>query len=194
MVEEEARALTKKKRAKKRTMDINKAVVIIQKLVRGFLARTRVKRMRDEELELLGLRFSTPGDQSSADRAHIKCTKIAEDLEKAKERRRQARRRNQTIYEEARVAIQQRLQLLEAPEMAERFKYQLRTWMLDVKEKTGKLPAMIPKAEAGGSRFFICPNQLSDEVHTSFMISPLPLQILFTRNFADARERSRGDR
>lgn len=47
--------------------------------------------------------------------------------------------------------------------MAEAFKFQARSWMLDVKERTGKLPD-VPKAEFGGSRFFICPDQLSDEV------------------------------
>ncbi|CAG7723536.1 unnamed protein product, partial [Allacma fusca] len=53
---------------------------------------------------------------------------------------------------EAEITIEARLRSLEAPEMAERMKWQIRTWALDVKEKTGKIPE-IPKAEHGGSKF-----------------------------------------
>ena len=120
--------------------------------------------MREQELELLGLKPPKPGVESAASIAGKICSSNEKEVEKAKERRRQARRRNQKVYEQAQEAIEQRLELLEAPEMEERFKFQIRTWMLDVKERTGKLPALIPKPEAGGTRYFICPNQLSPEV------------------------------
>jgi hypothetical protein len=139
----------------------------LQRVIRGFIARARVRRMRQEELELLGLRWATPNENSLHGRAQIKCKKEEEQLEKAKERRRLTRRRNEKLFEEAKVTITDRLRLIEAPEMAERFKFQLRTWMLDVKETTGKLPKLIPKADQGGSKFLICPNQLSEEVLNS---------------------------
>lgn len=123
-----------------------------------------MRRQREEELELLGIRWTTPNESSLRGRAQLKCLRNEEELERAKERRRVTRRRNQKLFEEAQITILNRLRLIEAPDMAEEFKFQLRTWMLDIKETTGKLPSQIPKAEFGGSRFFICPDQLSDEV------------------------------
>jgi len=120
--------------------------------------------MRDNELEFLGVKWSALGEESPNAILAKKCEKIKEKLGEADERRRKIRRRFQKEYEEAKVLIQKRLKILEGPQMAELFKYQLRTWMLDVKETKGKFPD-IPKAEWGGSRFEICPTSLPEEVY-----------------------------
>jgi chromatin segregation and condensation protein Rec8/ScpA/Scc1 (kleisin family) len=132
-----------------------------------------VRIRRNEELDLLGMRWIVDQDDNSRGVHRLKCKKDHDVLDNFKEWRRVTRRRNQTLYEDAQVTIFNRLKTLEAPEMAERFKYQLRNWILQVKEQTGKLPD-IPKANVGGSRFFICPNQLSDEVKYWVMLCLLP--------------------
>jgi hypothetical protein len=125
--------------------------------------------MRQEELELLGLCWTYPNEHSLQGRAQLKCKREEVELEKARERMRLTRRRNEKLFEEAKVIITNRLRLLEAPDMAEKFKFQIRSWLLDVKESSGKLPD-IPKAEFGGSKFVICPSALSNEVCLLFIL------------------------
>jgi hypothetical protein len=101
------------------------------------------------------------GDQK--DLAISAMKEMKEEICVAAERRRKLRRRYQKNFEEAEAMLESRIRLLEAPEMAERMKYQLRTWMLHVKEKKGKLPE-IPKKDFGGSRLLFCPRTLPPEI------------------------------
>lgn len=116
LYDEESRAKTKKQKEKKHHMELDRAVVIIQKIVRGFLARSLVRRLREEELELLGLKWTTPNEFSLRGKIQLKCLKDRERLEGFEERRRNMRRQNQKAFEEAQVTILNRLRLLEAPE------------------------------------------------------------------------------
>lgn len=167
--EEELGFQKKKQKAKKHKMDQEKATIIIQKLVRGFLARRRVKKLRNEELEFLGIRptdtnYSTDFSYDFFYRfKNDKCKDNATELERLQESRRELRRLMQKQYEEDQVTIYERLHKIEGPDMAERFKYQIRSWYMNVKEEDGKLPA-IPKADVGGSRMMICPETLPEEV------------------------------
>lgn len=100
-------------------------------------------------MQFLGLMWSpsVKGDEKWLPAEHIK--EMEAEIEKNAEKRRRTRRRYQKNYEEADEMIESRLRLLEAPEMAERMKFQIRTWALQIKEKEGVLPK-IPKPALGG--------------------------------------------
>lgn len=154
---------------KKRRMDPDKAAIIIQKVIRGFLARNRVKEIRNQEMEFLGIRptaknFSTEFSFDYFYRfTNSKCKQNAEDLESLKESKRVLRRIKKKQYEEDKITIEEKLRKIEGPDIAERFKYQIRQWYLNEKETKGKVPS-IPKADVGGSQMMICPESLSEEV------------------------------
>jgi len=163
--EDEAREVAKKKRDKEReSADKDKAATIIQKLVRGFLARKRVNRIRLNEATFLGLIWG--GDTVIAgwdEKCRQTCNSNHDRLEFLMERRRRYRRTMEDLYQKSRITTENRIRTFEAPEMAERLSYQLRKWMLNVKEKTGKLPE-IPKADHGGISLLVCPSKLPPDV------------------------------
>lgn len=122
--------------------------------------------MREEELELLGLKWTMPSNRSLRGFEKLKMVRNAKELERAEEFRRQIRREHQKMFEEAKVAILHRLRFTEAPQMAEDLKHAMRSYMLEMKETMGKFPEM-PKTEFIAGKFSICPVEFKDEVITT---------------------------
>lgn len=132
-------------------------------MIRGFLARRRVAKLRERELIFLGIYPGPLGPNDERMKALKLYQEHCEEVDEQKERRRKIQRMYQKNYETAMALIKSKVKLLEAAEMAERMKFQIKKWVLDVKETKGKIPDL-PKPEFGGSRLIFCPNTLPPEV------------------------------
>ena len=144
-----------------------------QRAVRRFIAYRRVQQRRDEELEFLGFSFSRHRANTIMGKKIAEAATWRKKIETHAERRREIQRRYRQEHLDAQSLTESRLRLLEAPEMVADMKTQLRSWMLNVKNNTGKLPD-VPKPQLGGSGFMFLPEKQADQMTVISEKAPTP--------------------
>jgi IQ and AAA domain-containing protein len=111
-------------------MDEETAATCIQRTLRGYLTRKHTKKMREEELEFVGMKPSVrskehdPLDKAAATRARRKLIQNQNELE----------------YKQALIQIKKNLIEQEGPDIKERQQDEIRHYFLSHKEQTGKFP------------------------------------------------------
>jgi len=119
------------------TMDQATAVILIQKMWKGFVTRKKTARMREEELVFIGMKATEEKN-------------FQDDVELQRDRRRAVQQENEREYQNALVTIKEKLKDVEGPEMRESMQDQIRQWFIESRDATGKFPEY-PTEEEGGS-------------------------------------------
>lgn len=132
------------------------------------MARHRVKRIRVKEMEFLGIRPTIRNYTEDFDKDyfyrinHSRCKDNELALNRYKEEKRKLRKVRQRQFEDAQVMIYQKLHTLEGPDLAESIKSKIRTWMLNVREETGKFPD-VPTGDIDESALVVCSEKIADD-------------------------------
>ncbi|KAG6454726.1 hypothetical protein O3G_MSEX008840 [Manduca sexta] len=116
------------------------AATAIQKVWRGFIARRATRRRKRDEQLLIGMELPPYMESVEIKRA-----------EEVKEYRRNLQLQRDEEYKEALVSIEQQLRTQHGVRINEQIGDELRRWIKEYYERTGKFPEL-PSEEAGGSR------------------------------------------
>lgn len=137
-------------------IDSNVAATLIQKVWRGYWQRKVTAKLRAEELVLLGMKSPPPPKSQKNTNVYLS--------KKIEEKRHQVQQQHEKEFQEALVAVKDRLRDVEGPDMRERMQDQIRQWMIEVRDATGKFPEY-PSVDEGGSLAIFKP-RVEGEVHT----------------------------
>ncbi|KAG5445315.1 Dynein regulatory complex protein 11 [Clonorchis sinensis] len=126
-----------------KTMNPHDAVILLQTLWRGVLARRQVYKLRHEELVWLGM---IPGNLNLLlHKSNV--VKLAQRVEAV-------RRVTQSIfeqeYQDALIKVKEKIRESEGNDMREMMQDQIRQWFVECRDATGKFPDY-PDEDAGGS-------------------------------------------
>lgn len=131
-----------KRKNKNKDGEINKdeqSMLILQKYIRAYIDRQAVEAIRDEEMEFLGMLPSKP---KFDDLPFLKVgpndnvkTKIDEQVEKVKQKRRGDQQRNATEMRKTKNQIVANIEEHEVPDMKENLMYQMRNWITEYYEQ-----------------------------------------------------------
>nr|XP_026494217.1 IQ and AAA domain-containing protein 1-like isoform X1 [Vanessa tameamea] len=135
----EIRLLKEKGRDQKGEMS-SSAATAIQRVWRGFIARRDTRKRKKEEQLLIGM--ALPAYSESKDVARS---------EEVKQIRRNLQKEREIKFQDALVKIEEQLRAQHGVKINERIADELRRWISEYYERTGKLPEF-PSEEGGGSR------------------------------------------
>ncbi|XP_050664581.1 IQ and AAA domain-containing protein 1-like [Leptidea sinapis] len=135
----EIRLLKEKGRDQKGEMSAS-AATAIQRVWRGFIARRATRKRKQKEQLLIGMELPPYLESKEIKKA-----------EKIKDYRRQLQQQYDSEYNESLIETEERLRAKHSTKIAERIGDELRRWITEYYERTGKLPEF-PSEEAGGSR------------------------------------------
>ncbi|CAG9462067.1 unnamed protein product [Pedinophyceae sp. YPF-701] len=129
------------------------AAVPIQATIRGFIARRKVKRLRDEEMVFLGMK---PRSVELEDDPSVVLSQVIM-------RRKNKQRMNWKEYEEALVVLKQRVREMEGQDMRETIQDKINAWFIENRDpETGDYPDF-PDEDVGGSRVILNPPPVAPE-------------------------------
>ncbi|XP_022118176.2 dynein regulatory complex protein 11 [Pieris rapae] len=135
----EIRLLKEKGRDQKGEMSAS-AATAIQRVWRGFIARRTTKKRKHQEQLLIGMEMAPYVESKEIQRA-----------EEVKQSRRQLQKERENQYQDALVKIEVQLRAKYGSKINERIGDELRRWISEYYERTGRLPDF-PSEDAGGSR------------------------------------------
>ncbi|XP_075440584.1 IQ and AAA domain-containing protein 1-like [Ascaphus truei] len=134
-----------------------RAIILIQKVWRGYYERCRTQEERLREMLFLGMAQSH--EDSALPGSRIRAL-VMEEI------RRVQRREHEAGYQQALRKAHDELHRTQGPDMKETLRDQIRQWLIECRDKTGRFPEF-PDEESGGSRL-ICtektPEQLQAEM------------------------------
>ena len=126
--------------------------------------------MRERELIFLGLQAGPLIETDDRSKARAKYKVISVMVEDEKASRRNIQETHRTKYEKAQSYFDSKIRMLEAAEMTEAMKSQIRNWLLDVRKIKGKLPDQ-PKAadfdSIASARFLLEAQLAADAEHAA---------------------------
>ncbi|XP_032521307.2 IQ and AAA domain-containing protein 1-like [Danaus plexippus] len=135
----EIRLLKEKGRDQKGEMSAS-AATAIQRVWRGFIARRATRRRKQEEQLLIGMQLPPYIESKAMERA-----------EQVKQSRRDRQKELEKEFQDALEKTEERIKVKHGAKINERISDELRRWILEYYERTGKLPEL-PSEEGGGSR------------------------------------------
>ncbi|CAH2094784.1 unnamed protein product [Euphydryas editha] len=135
----EIRLLKEKGRDQKGEMTAS-AATAIQRVWRGFIARRDTRKRKKEEQLLIGMVLPPYSESKAVTRS-----------EEIKQIRRNLQKERDSEFQKALVEIEEKLRAQHEVKINERIGDELRRWISEYYERTGKLPEF-PSEEAGGSR------------------------------------------
>ncbi|XP_049877843.1 dynein regulatory complex protein 11 [Pectinophora gossypiella] len=135
----EIRLLKEKGRDQKGEMSAA-AATAIQRVWRGFIARRATKKRKRQEQLLIGMELPPYVESAEVKKA-----------EEVKQYRRQLQKEREKEYQEALVAMEQQLRAQHGVRLNEQIGDELRRWIKEYYERTGRFPDF-PSEEGGGSR------------------------------------------
>ncbi|XP_031414007.1 dynein regulatory complex protein 11 [Clupea harengus] len=138
------------------TLDPDAAAVRIQKVWLGYSQRKRTKRERLEELIFLGM---VPPERPSPSPAE----QCAHQVEAA---RRAVQEQHEAEYQRAVISIKESVRAVEGPDIRETLQEQIRQWLIECRDATGRFPDF-PGVEDGGSAVIFAqktPDQVAAEL------------------------------
>jgi len=142
-----ARLEKQREEDKDTALDTAQASTLIQSAVRTFLAKRHVARVRDEELEFLGMVPAPAYEQGEDPR---------EEEQRNMYRRKLTQRENREEYEEALVVLRQRVKEMEGQDMRETVQDAINAWFIDSRKPDGTYPEF-PDEDDGGSKVILNP-------------------------------------
>ncbi|XP_077079719.1 dynein regulatory complex protein 11-like isoform X3 [Siphateles boraxobius] len=146
-----------KKADEQEAVSTDQAAVCIQKVWRGFVQRKMTKRLREEEMILLGMAMDPKLSYPSQN-------ELAAQNNKANRRTRQEE--HEDDYQKSIGSVIYQLRDVEGPEMKETMKDQIRQWFIECRDATGSFPDY-PEEEYGGSALIFAektPEELAEEL------------------------------
>ncbi|KAI5642820.1 ATPase family associated with various cellular activities (AAA) domain-containing protein [Phthorimaea operculella] len=135
----EIRLLKEKGRDQKGEMSAS-AATAIQRVWRGFLARRMTKKRKQQEQLLIGMELPPYKESEEIKKA-----------EEVKEYRRKLQKEREKEYQEALVSMEEQLRKQHGVRLNEQIGDELRRWIQEYYERTGRFPEF-PSEEGGGSR------------------------------------------
>ncbi|KAJ2953495.1 hypothetical protein O0L34_g1093 [Tuta absoluta] len=135
----EIRLLKEKGRDQKGEMSAS-AATAIQRVWRGFIARRLTKKRKQQEQLLIGMELPPYKESEEIKKA-----------EEVKEYRRQLQKAREKEYQEALVNMEEQLRKQHGVRLNEQIGDELRRWIQEYYERTGRFPEF-PSEEGGGSR------------------------------------------
>eukprot|EP00041_Stephanoeca_diplocostata_P018551 m.389136 g.389136 ORF g.389136 m.389136 type:complete len:852 (-) comp21047_c0_seq2:131-2686(-) len=123
------------------------AASVLQKYIRGYLTRKKVRKQRLDEDTFIGMVMPPPLPAK-----HDPVVKMAATIEK----RHATQDQYETQYVTDLIHIKKKVEQVEGPDMQENMADEIREWFVACRDQTGTFPAF-PDAEAGGSRAIFDP-------------------------------------
>ncbi|KAL1023124.1 hypothetical protein UPYG_G00036680 [Umbra pygmaea] len=147
----------RQKRAKDLVLAKDTAALRIQKVWKGYVQRKKTQREREDEMIFLGM---------TMDLSHTKPSPITVRVKSNEARRRTKQEEYEEDYQKSIVVITKKLREVEAPDIRETMKEQIRQWFIECHDATGTFPDY-PDEEDGGSGLIFAektPQQLMEEL------------------------------
>ncbi|XP_067844026.1 dynein regulatory complex protein 11 [Heptranchias perlo] len=138
-MEEEKERLAKRRVAS--TLDPEIAATCIQKIWRGYVQRKTTKKERAEEM--IFLEMVPPPNFQKPSSAQLQAQKI--DLQ-----RNVVQEVHEVEYQQALISIKEQVRVVEGPDIKDTLQKQIRQWIIECRNTTGKFPDY-PDVEKGGS-------------------------------------------
>lgn len=142
------KALEERRAKSGKALTAEEAAVKIQCAARRFVARCRMRHMREEELVFLGMKPAAAPPRE-ADPSLREARNLL--------RRKVIQRENQSEYEEALGVLKRRIYELEGQDMRETIQDRINTWFIENRNaETGEYPDF-PEEDDGGSKLILNP-------------------------------------